>query len=54
MKWNNGYERKKFEDEQKRWADRYRQAGMSEAQIQEMYQFDLQLHRSERINALHT
>ena len=38
MAWNNGYERKKFEAEQQRLAEEYRAAGMTEEQIEEMYQ----------------
>ena len=48
MAWNNGYERKKFESEQKRLAEEYRAAGMTEEQIEEMYQFDLAEFRSRR------
>ena len=48
MAWNNGYERKKFESEQKRLAEEYRAAGMTEEQIEEMYQFDLTEFRSRR------
>ena len=40
MPWNNGYERKKFEEEQKKLAEEYRAAGMSEEQIHQMYLFD--------------
>lgn len=48
MAWNNGYERKKFEAEQQRLAEEYRAAGMTEEQIEEMYQFDLDEFRSRR------
>ncbi len=41
MPWNNGYEKKKFEEEQKKLAEQYRQAGMSEDDIREMYIYDL-------------
>lgn len=37
MSWNNGYERKKFEQEQKAQAKEYRKCGMNEEQIQAMY-----------------
>ena len=41
MAWNNGLERKKFEAEQAKLTAEYRAAGMSEEQIQKMYEFDL-------------
>ena len=41
MSWNNGYERKKFEQEQKAQAKEYRKCGMNEEQIQAMYLQDL-------------
>ena len=37
MSWNNGYERKKFEQEQKAQAKEYSKCGMNEEQIQAMY-----------------
>ena len=37
MSWNNGYKRKKFEQEQKAQAKEYRKCGMNEEQIQAMY-----------------
>ena len=40
--------RKKFEAEQQRLAEEYRAAGMTEEQIEEMYQFDLAEFRSRR------
>ncbi len=48
MPWNNGYERRKFDEEQKRLAKLYREAGMSEEQIEAMYQFDLEEFHSRR------
>ena len=54
MNWNNGLERKKFEDEQKRLAEEYRKLGMSEAQIREMYLFDLDWFNSKRRFYAHT
>ncbi len=54
MSWNNGYERRKFENLQRRLSEKYRKVGMSEEQIQALYEFDLRIHKSERINALHT
>lgn len=41
MSWNNGYERKKFMEKMKKQAEEYRAAGMTEEQIQAMYEFDL-------------
>ena len=54
MSWNNGYERRKFEAWQKKQAEEYRALGMSEEQIQIMYEFDLEQFRSERICRIHT
>lgn len=41
MAWINGLERKRFNEEQKRLAEQYRAAGMTEEQIEQMYQFEL-------------
>lgn len=54
MNWNNGYERKRFEEDQIRRADEYRKLGMSEAQIREMYLFDLAWYKSKRRYYTHT
>lgn len=54
MSWNNGYERRKFEAEQKKLAEEYRALGMSEEQIQIMYEFDLEQFNSERRYRMHT
>ena len=54
MNWNNGYERKKFEEEQTRLAEEYRKQGMNEAQIREMYLFDLAWYKSKRRFYTHT
>lgn len=48
MAWNNGLERKKFEAQQKRLEIMYRAVGMTEEQIHEMYQYDLERFNSER------
>lgn len=53
MSWNNGYERKKFEQAQKAQAKEYRKCGMNEEQIQAMYLQDLQEYRNNRIYAIH-
>ena len=42
MAWINGFERKRFDEEQKRLAEEYRIAGMTNEQIEQMYQFDLE------------
>lgn len=52
MSWNNGYKRKKFEQEQKAQAKEYRKCGMNEEQIQAMYLQDLQEYRNNRVHAI--
>lgn len=54
MAWNNGRERKRFDEEQKRLAVEYRAAGMSEDQIEQMHQFDLKVFNSTRRFYEHT
>ena len=54
MAWNNGLERKKFEAEQAKLAAEYRAAGMNEEQIQQMYEFDLDVFHGNRSYAEHT
>ena len=54
MKWNNGKERAKFEREQKELRKQYLAAGMTEEQIQAMYEFDLEWLRQRRNEAEHT
>lgn len=54
MRWNNGYERKKFEKEQQKLAEQYRAAGMTEEAIREMHAFDLEVFRSDRRFYEHT
>ena len=54
MSWNNGYERRKFEAWQKKQAEEYRALGMTEEQIKEMYEFDLEQFKSERRYRMHT
>lgn len=48
MAWNNGLERMKFDKEQNRLAEEYRIAGMTEEQIEQMYQFDLEAFNNTR------
>lgn len=54
MSWNNGKERKLFEKRQSVLAEQYRAVGMTEEQIQQMYEFDLAVYRSERVFYTHT
>lgn len=54
MCWNDGKERKLFEKRQAVLAKQYRSVGMTEEQIQQMYEFDLAVYRSERIFYTHT
>ena len=54
MGWNNAYETKKFEAKQKKQAEEYRALGMTEEQIKEMYEFDLEQLKSERRYRMHT
>jgi len=54
MAWNNGLERKKFEAEQAKLAAEYRAAGMTEEQIRQMHEFDLEVFNSNRRFAEHT
>ena len=54
MSWNDGYERKKFAKRQKKQAEEYRALGMTEEQIQAMYEFDLEQFKSERRHRMHT
>ena len=54
MSWNNGYERKKFMARMKKQAEEYRAAGMTEEQIQAMYEYDLDVFRSDRNYYEHT
>jgi len=54
MAWNNGLERKRFDEEQERLAAEYRAAGMTEEQIEQMHQFDLEAFNSRRRFCEHT
>ena len=54
MSWNNGHRRKQFEEKQKKQAEEYRALGMTEEQIQAMYEFDLEQFRSDRRFYSHT
>ena len=54
MSWNDGYERKKFEAKQKKLAEEYRKAGMTEEQIKAMYEYDFEQFKSDRTYRMHT
>lgn len=54
MSWNDGYERRKFDIKQKKQAEEYRALGMTESQIKEMYEFDLEQYKNERCYRMHT
>lgn len=54
MNWNNAYEKRKFEEKQKKQAEKYRALGMTEEQIKEMYEFDYAQFKSERRFHMHT
>jgi len=54
MCWNNGKERKIFENRQKVLAKQYRSVGMTEEQIKKMYEFDLGVFKGERVYQTHT
>ena len=54
MGFNNGLERKKFEAMWKKLRAEYAAAGMDEAAIEELYQFDLDTFRSDRRYGEHT
>lgn len=53
MKFNYGYERWLFEQKQEKQRREYLAAGMSEADVQKMYEFDLEYFRLLRCEALH-
>ena len=54
MSWNNAYEKRKFEEKQKKQAEKYRALGMTEEQIKEMYEFDYAQFKGERRHRMHT
>lgn len=54
MEWNNGFERARFETEQKRQAKWYRKAGMTEEQISAMYEYDKEVFNEQRAYECHT
>lgn len=54
MSWNDGYERKKFERKQVGQAKWFRDLGMTDEQIQEIYASDLREYQDNRIFSIHT
>lgn len=54
MSWNNGKEVARFEAEQRRQAIFYREAGMTEGQIEEIYRYDRECFLSDRAFYSHT
>lgn len=54
MSWNDGYERKKFERKQVGQAKRFKDLGMTDEQIQEIYASDLREYRDNRIFSIHS
>lgn len=54
MKWNDGQERAKFEKEHEKLRKEYLAAGMTEKQIQDIFEYDWAEYRRTRIEAIHT
>lgn len=54
MSWNNGFERKKFDEKQKKLEKEYRRLGMNDIQIQKLYDYDLCEYRGNRSYRSHT
>ena len=54
MNFNYSYEKKKFEQEWEKLESEYKQAGMSDKDIQTMKEFDMQYFRLNRNTILHT
>lgn len=54
MHFNDGYERKKFIREHEKMRKEYRQAGMSDAQIDEIFLYDWDRYREQRNDCVHT
>lgn len=53
MKFNYATEKIKFDHEQEKLAKQYREAGMSEEAIQEMYAYDYELFKKQRVFCQH-
>ena len=54
MEWNDGKERAKFEKEHEKLRKEYLAAGMTEKQIQDIFEYDWAEYRRTRIEAIHT
>ena len=54
MEWNDGKERARFAREQAELRKMYLAAGMSEEQIKKLYEYDLEVYRGTRREAIHT
>ena len=54
MEWNDGRERAKFKEEQVKLREKYHVAGMTEEQIQSLYEYDYGIYKKNRIEAIHT
>ena len=54
MQFNYGYEKKKFDAAWKQLAKTYEEAGMSADAIQAMYEYDWDVFKAARVEALHT
>lgn len=53
MGFNYGFEKKKFEKEWKKLREEYSNSGMSEEDIQKMYEYDLRVFNRKRADAKH-
>ena len=54
MSWNNGYERKRFEEKLRKKREEYKRQGMNDAQIEEIEALDWEIFKSDRRFFSHT
>ena len=54
MSWNNGYERKRFEEKLRKQREEYKRQGMNDAQIEEIEALDWEIFKSDRRFFSHT
>ena len=54
MSWNNAIEKRKFDAKEKELMRQYREAGMSEELMKELYEFDWEVFKSDRRYNEHT
>ncbi len=54
MSWNNAIEKRKFDAKEKELMRQYREAGMSEELMKELYEFDWEVYKSDRRYYEHT